>query len=250
MHETTLLSIVIATYQAETTLAKTLQSLIDNSEINFELIIVDAGSTDGTISIIQQYEPHLKWWKSETDKGIYDAWNKALAKITTPWVSFLGAGDEYIKGALTAYAAAAIQNPSVDFISGNQIQTTLQDKIIRQQGVAWEWKVFRHRMTVTHVGNWHSMNTFKQVGFFDIHFKITGDYEWLLRKGPSLKAVYINQTLVKMLAGGISDRGFKVVYETAEAKRKWSQLHPVIINIDIIYALLRKVVGRILYSKN
>lgn len=92
------LSIIIATYNAAGVLPACLDSVIAQSYLAIELIIVDAQSTDGTLAVLQQYNNHISKWVSEPDNGIYDALNKGAAMATGQWLYFLGADDRLLPG--------------------------------------------------------------------------------------------------------------------------------------------------------
>ena len=87
-------SIITITYNAERFLERTIQSVLAQSATDFEYIVIDGGSTDGTLGIIQQYEQHITDWISEPDGGLYDAMNKGLHRARGQYVWFMNAGDE------------------------------------------------------------------------------------------------------------------------------------------------------------
>ncbi|MBA3025313.1 MAG: glycosyltransferase [Sulfurimonas sp.] len=88
-----LISIVTVVYNGEEYLEATIQSIINQSYKNIEYIIIDGGSTDGTLDIIKKYEDKIKYWVSEKDRGIYDAMNKGVLVATGEWINFMNAGD-------------------------------------------------------------------------------------------------------------------------------------------------------------
>ncbi|MGS0525729.1 glycosyltransferase [Zobellia nedashkovskayae] len=155
------LSVIIATFNSEKTLRRTLDSLLDQQISTFECVVVDGGSNDETIHIIKEYEPKFKTgkisfeWLSEPDGGIYDAWNKGLKLVTGDWISFLGSDDIYLPDALTQYQESIISLPkenaphllysNVDYVKGKV-------KIMTIDGV-WSWKKFQRYMCIAHVGS-------------------------------------------------------------------------------------------------
>ena len=89
-------SIITVVYNGIDFLEETIKSVISQTYPNIEYIIVDGGSTDGTLDIIKKYEAHITKWISEPDKGIYDAMNKGIDLATGDWQNFLNAGDSFV----------------------------------------------------------------------------------------------------------------------------------------------------------
>ena len=90
-----LISIITVTFNAEKVLEETILSVIDQKYANIEHIIIDGGSTDGTLDIIRKYDSHISFWISEPDNGLYDAMNKGIKVAKGDWLNFLNAGDNY-----------------------------------------------------------------------------------------------------------------------------------------------------------
>ncbi|QKZ12242.1 glycosyltransferase family 2 protein [Spirosoma sp. KUDC1026] len=87
-------SIITITYNAGRFLERTVESVLRQTATDYEYIIIDGGSTDGTLDIVQRYEKHISRWISEPDSGLYDAMNKGLHLATGDYVWFMNAGDE------------------------------------------------------------------------------------------------------------------------------------------------------------
>ena len=98
-------------------LERTIRSVLDQGYENLEYVIVDGGSSDGSVEIIRQYEDRLAWWVSEADEGQSDAINKGLAGTTGEVVAYLNADDYYLPGAFTA-AIAALEHTSAGWVAG------------------------------------------------------------------------------------------------------------------------------------
>lgn len=89
------ISIITVCYNAQSTIENTILSVISQNYCNIEYIIIDGGSTDGTVDIIKKYADRLAYWVSEPDKGIYDAMNKGIAVATGEWIHFRNSGDTF-----------------------------------------------------------------------------------------------------------------------------------------------------------
>lgn len=89
------ISVVTVCYQAVNTIEETILSVINQTYKNIEYIVIDGGSTDGTVDIIKRYAPHIAFWSSEPDKGIYDAMNKGMSHASGEWISFINSGDRF-----------------------------------------------------------------------------------------------------------------------------------------------------------
>ena len=93
MNNITKISIVTVSYDVAGTIEQTISSVVNQTYENIEYIIIDGGSTDGTVDIIRKYEDKIAYWVSETDRGIYDAMNKGIDVATGDYIYFLGADD-------------------------------------------------------------------------------------------------------------------------------------------------------------
>ncbi|QIP12029.1 glycosyltransferase [Spirosoma aureum] len=232
-----LISIIIAVYNGAKYLEGAIKSIIDQEYENYEIIVIDAGSTDNTNDIINLYREHIFYTISEKDNGIYDAWNKGLKASTGTWIAFLGSDDLYYPHALKSYVsyiATHINKDRLEFISSKI--DLVDNNLIRLEtvGKEWEWDLFKHKMITWHVGCFHSRALFNKYGFFDDTFKISGDYEFLLRPKNSLNAAYLPVSTVMMRHGGVSTTLlFKAIDETYRAKVKNGIISPLIAPIFI-----------------
>jgi glycosyltransferase involved in cell wall biosynthesis len=236
-----LLSIITATYNSENTLDETIKSILSQDYINFEYIIVDGASTDNTINIIKKFEPKFKEkniifkWISEPDSGIYNAWNKGLKIASGNWISFIGSDDIYLEGSFKKYAINAQKNPNKDFIY-SKVKLMKGNYFIKDILGQWNWKTFKKSMEFAHVGAIHNKHFFENYGTFDESYKITGDYEMLLRAKGRLKSLFMEEFTVKMQVGGISNnvvsRAFK---EARKAKIKTGGVNLFYANFDYLY---------------
>lgn len=235
-----LITIITAVFNGEKTLEKTIQSVISQSYSNIEFIIIDGGSTDGTIDIIKRYEHAIDYWVSEADSGIYDAWNRGVRLSSGDWIAFLGADDAYVEGAIEAYVSLIrdCAHIKLEYVS-SRVNMVNHSAILRVVGAPWAWRVFRKYMNVAHVGSLHHRTLFEKHGLFDDSYKISGDYEFLLRAGSALRANFLDYITVDMLVGGVSDANILVFSETTRAKKTTGRRGILMCQIEKYYAILK-----------
>jgi glycosyltransferase involved in cell wall biosynthesis len=114
------ISIITVVYNGKKTLEETINSVLIQTYSNFEYILVDGGSTDGTLDILKKYDSKITKWISESDKGVYDAMNKAVRLCQGNWIYFLGADDVLCNKDVLQKVAAHLQKPK-QIIYGNVI---------------------------------------------------------------------------------------------------------------------------------
>lgn len=200
------ISIVIATFNAAKTLERCLQSIVPQLTDATELVIVDGGSEDETLSIIKKYEQYVAYTVSEPDKGIYDAWNKGVKVAHGEWIMFIGADDILLPNALTLYLTKLKKvSISCQLVSSKRTMYGLDGKPIYTVGAIWNWRNCINGMTISHPGALHRRTLFDEIGLFDLSYKICADYELLMRKGNRLESDFMDMVTVNMQVGGMSD---------------------------------------------
>lgn len=117
-----LISVITVSYNAKNCIEETIRSVIDQTYENIEYIIIDGGSTDGTIDVIKKYENKICKWISEPDKGIYDAMNKGINLATGEWINFMNCGDSFCSNHIIQLIVENISNNiNSNIIYGNCI---------------------------------------------------------------------------------------------------------------------------------
>jgi glycosyltransferase involved in cell wall biosynthesis len=230
-------SIVTSSFNDCKLLKETIGNISIQTYPNIEYIVIDGGSTDGTLDVLSN-ERRIDHWVSEPDHGIYDAWNKAIAIAKGDYIAFLGAGDSYLDGGLNNLVDLAIASPKADFIFG-KVSVEGVEKSPRLIGKAWSWSLFSRYMCTTHVGALHSKRLFEQYGPFDIRYRIAGDYELLLRAGEKLNTAFLDRPVAVMLAGGISQRNHRVLQEVQKAKLQHNTVSWLTAQYDFYWANLK-----------
>jgi glycosyltransferase involved in cell wall biosynthesis len=217
------ISIVTPSFNQAEFLEATIQSVLSQNYPKLEYIIIDGGSTDGTLDIIQKYKDSISYFVSEPDKGIYDAMNKGVKKSKGDWIYFLGADDK-------------LQNKKVlESIYGNN--GLLKKKFFLIYGCVTynTGEVFVSRLdstiklgnTVHHQAAFYNRTLFKDFSYNN-QYNVYADYELnliiYLRRYPSLG---INQTIAKCSRQGISGKyrySFMCHFQQALIKRRYFSL--------------------------
>ena len=184
-------SIITVTLNADKVLEKTILSVLNQTYDRIEFIIIDGGSTDGTVSIIRQYESGISDWISEPDEGIYDAMNKGLQLATGDYVWFLNAGDVLQHhNMVKELATIAEQNGLPDILYGETDLINNEGVLIAPRRLKTPkkltWKSFQMGMRVCHQAFIAKRSIAPE---YDLQYRFSGDFDWCIRcmkKGKSI----------------------------------------------------------------
>ena len=189
----------------------------------------------------------MAYWISESDEGIYDAWNKGIANASGEWIMFLGSGDLLYADAISEYVTYINQcSNEVDYISARVELIDEAMHVKRIVGQAWTWSKFRVFMNVAHVGSFHNVRLFENKELFNSTYKISGDYEFLLRKSDKLKAGFLNKVVAKMVIGGVSSLSIKSLQETLQAKIDTGARKKIFAYYDYLIAFAKQKVRKVM----
>jgi glycosyltransferase involved in cell wall biosynthesis len=237
-----LVTVVTAVFNGQPYIANCLESVLAQDYINIEHIVLDGGSDDGTVQVLRQYDDRLAFWKSEPDNGVYDAWNKSLVEARGEWICFLGADDEFLPGAVSAYMALAAKHPEAEYLSSRLRWVHPSGYVNNAHGRAWQWNLFAKRMCVAHVGSMHRRSLYDRLGVYDVTYRSAADYELLLRARDGLRAAYMPVTTAIMRAGGVSDNS-SALAEAARAKIVSGGRNPIRGVVELQVARIRFMLG-------
>lgn len=245
------LSIVIATYNAAATLERCLQSIIGQDFTDWELLIADGASTDGTVELIRQHEAHIAWWQSRQDGGIYDAWNQALDHACGEYIAFLGADDAWHVPSTLRQAFETIADCEYDLVTGRGALVDRNGKSYHEFGNPWDYKKVMRRMTICHPGALHRRDLFQHFGKFDTSYHISADYDFLLRLPADLKSLHLEMTLVDVADAGVSrNRRWLMLRERYRAQATCPHIGHVRAALNYVDKIWRIPAARVLRIPN
>ena len=203
------ISIITATYNAEATLERTLQSVAQQTYSDIEHLIIDGASTDRTLEIARQY-PHAIVF-SEPDKGLYDAMNKGLQRATGDYLCFLNAGDKLHSKETLAHIASSISDGSpIGVIYGDTHIVDAQGNFLRNRRLTppehLTWKSFKEGMLVCHQAFYIN----RQIALpYDMTYHFSADFDWCIRcmkegEKRGMQNLYLHEPVADYLAEGMT----------------------------------------------
>lgn len=210
------ISVITAVYNRAGTIGQALASVQAQTWPQVEHVVIDGGSTDGTLEILRAQQGRIAVLVSEPDEGIYDALNKGLSHSTGDVVGFLHSDDFFAREGVLEKVAAAFADPAVEAVYGDLDYVGRKDesRVIRRwrsgeysRGkVAWGWMPPHPTLYVRR-------SVYARWGGFDTGFRIAADYDLMLRLlgRAGLRPVYVPEVLVKMRMGGESNRSLSRV---------------------------------------
>ena len=202
-------SIITVTYNSEQCLADTIASVNSQGFPDFEHIIIDGGSTDGTLDIIREYADRDQRviWISEPDNGIADAFNKGIGTASGDIIGILNSDDTYAPGTLRMVADAVAAHPECDVFHGNMLRYQGDIPLFLLKPSDMERNIW-HEMPLNHPATFVTQKGYRQVGLFDTGLKIAMDYDMVLRLYcADFSFWHIDAVLANMRYGGVSDTG-------------------------------------------
>lgn len=200
------LSIITVCFNSAKTIEHTIKSVISQGYDELEYIVVDGGSTDGTLEIIKKYSDHISQWVSEKDEGISDAFNKGIKLATGEIIGIINSDDRYIDGAIKALISD--YDESIDIYRGNIIlwnmETGNQVREVPTIGIPLSgWK-----SNVCHQGVFIRKDAYERYGFFDIALRYNMDLDLLLRfEHAGARSRYIDYDMAYFTMSGITFSG-------------------------------------------
>jgi glycosyltransferase len=201
-------SVVTVCYNSVATIEQTLLSVAAQTHPDVEHIVIDGGSTDGTLEILSRHRQRLAMVVSEPDHGLYDAMNKGWNRATGDVIGFLNADDTFATPEALAWLAATFARTDSDAVYGDLELVSSRGDVVRvwRSGQFRRFKYHLGWMT-PHPATYVRRHLFERHGGFSEALNISADYELMLRFFFLHRASieYLPQKLVRMTAGGASN---------------------------------------------
>lgn len=241
---TPLISIITVVYNGQKYLEETIKSVTSQTYENIEYIIIDGGSTDGTLDIIRKYEEKITYWVSERDRGIYDAMNKGVTVSNGDWINFMNAGDRFYS-ADTVSNIFAKERINCDIIYGDLALDygafSRYQKALRIKHI-WKGMIFSHQSCFIS-GNLHRKKS------YSLEYSIGADFDFFYSSyllGANFE--YIPVAISVMSTNGLSDTNrietitqwHKIVYAHDGLVINMKSVHYLYLFFDQIFRLFAK----------
>lgn len=192
------------------TIRDTIKSIISQDYENIEYILIDAGSTDGTLDIIKEYEGYINYFSSEEDDGIYDGMNKGISVASGEVVGILNSDDFYPNSYIVSNVARTFEKRNCDAVYGDLLYVKFYDtdKIVRYwQSGNYSVKKIKNGWMLPHPTFFVKREMYEKYGYYNTELKSAADYEMILKLlyKQNINVFYIPMILVKMRMGGKSN---------------------------------------------
>lgn len=205
------ISVITVCHNAVSTIESSIRSVIEQDYEDVEYLVIDGGSKDGTVKVINSYLSQIQYFISEPDRGIYDALNKGIAKATGDIIGVLHANDVFANQNILSIVAQNFEAQQVDAIYGNLVFLNNKQQIVRK----WLSRPCKRYLLELgwmppHPALFIKKSIYNRFGNYRLDFGTAADYELILRffYRNRIKTHHVNQVFVKMLTGGISNKNF------------------------------------------
>lgn len=228
------ISVITIVRNGEQFIGQTIESVLKQRYAGLEYIIIDGGSTDGTVDIIKSHASGIAKWVSEKDDGIADAFNKGLSFSTGDYVLFLNADDALANAeTLERVAGEIAKNGSPTLLYGDcNVLDRSSGEVLYRASIEVPHKKLLLGKMIPQPGLFTHRSYFEKYGIFDPDFKIAMDFEWLLRGGLVEHIVHVPLLVTNVRDGGIStldqkrvvDEIIRALKKNGHMSSKWAEL--------------------------
>lgn len=219
-------SIITIAYNSAETIEDTIKSIVTQNYSNLEYIIIDGGSTDKTLSIVDKFKDLITTIVSEPDKGIYDAMNKGVQNATGDIVGILNSDDIYADNKVVSRIVEAIGNKDSIYADLVYVDRDNTDKVTRYwKSGKYRKGIFKSGWMPPHPTFFIKKSCYNQYGTYNLQLKSAADYELMLRMlhKHNISVAYLPEVITKMRVGGQSNATLvNRIKANKEDKLAWS----------------------------
>ena len=237
------ISIVIVVFNGVEYIQDTIESILNQSYSNFELIIIDGGSTDKTIDKIKSFNSPKIRWISEPDKGISDAFNKGIKLATGDYINFQGDGDGFINSSSISDLFSSLDLKEKPIVCGNIQRIDIKGNLLYKTKIKkrFDKKSLLFKMSLPHQGLFIPKEFFAKYGEFDLNNKYCMDYELLLRSYNNFPKVITKDLVVSnWRADGLGEgKTLEILKEYHEIKLKNKVASKPLLVVIHIYSIFK-----------
>jgi len=221
------ISIITVCYNSVRTIEQTIQSVIHQSYNNIEYIIIDGGSTDGTLDIIRKYESKIAYWISEPDQGIYDAMNKGIQVATGDVIGIINSDDWYMPDIFPKIVNCFQQN-DISVLYGNIWAYYEKYNLYRKFTSPGSLDNLRCYMMIHHPSVFVRRIMYEMYGRFECRYQVTADYDFLLRLYEHrVRFFYLQEDIAVFRMGGISNiSGWRTMIDQRNVALEHAKQYP------------------------
>ena len=202
-------SIITVCYNSASTIEETFKSVQSQTHSDIEYIVVDGGSKDTTLQLIEKYSNIITKTVSEPDKGLYDAMNKGINMSTGEYIGILNSDDVFKDDKVIENVAQFLKTNEIDACIGN-IEQHKDGKLVRTySSKTWKPEKLKIGFMPPHPSIFFKKDLFERLGDYNLNFKSGADYELIIRYflKNSISYQYSGITTTSMAVGGISSSG-------------------------------------------
>lgn len=195
-------SVVTVCFNSVRTIERTIKSVVEQDYPKLEYIVIDGGSTDGTLEIVDQYRDRIAYSISEPDGGVYHAMNKGIRHATGDWIHLLNSDDFY-----ASQDALQIAVPLLNRRRTNYFQMWRQFEDGRRDIQDWTYRRWRLFVSayLPHPGLIVSREQYEAIGLYDTRYRIAADHDMILRLTAKWPGIKHDLPLTVMQQGGYSE---------------------------------------------
>jgi glycosyltransferase len=221
------ISIITVVYNNASTIGDAIDSVLSQNYGNIEYIVIDGGSTDGTVDIIKDYGDKITKFISEPDNGIYDAMNKGFKLTSGDIIGIINSDDFFASDDILSVVAESFKNNDIECLYADleYVDTVNTDKSLRKwKSKPYSKKLFAKGWHPAHPTFYAKRSAYEEYGYFKTELTIAADYELMLRFLEKFKSesLYIPKVFVKMRTGGESNKSFRnILKANIQCYKSW-----------------------------